>query len=121
MKTFADVAACAYSPARLPPEISTLSLLADEAATAGDPLARSILEDAGRLLAANAAAAARQAGVGADFRVSYAGAVLRGSRIVRNAFRNALPEANVTPPAHEPVFGAYLLGCRELRWEPKLP
>ncbi len=121
LRSFAEVVAFTYGSGRIPPEIPTLSILVDEAAEAGDPLAKRILQDAGEALAACTSAAARQAALGANFRVSYAGAVLRGSRTVRQAFRNALPEATVTPPAHEPVVGAYILGCRELGWEPNLP
>lgn len=108
-----------------PRDIARLSRIVDEAAESGDLAALEILVQAGRELAAGVSAIIRRAGLAEDCQVSYQGAVLRNSRSVRESFcrslKDAWPGAIVAPPAYSPIFGAYMLGCCQLGWEPHLP
>jgi hypothetical protein len=73
-------------------------------------------------LARGVVAVARRMGEsGAWWQVSWEGGVLRNSSVVREHFCSAvtkqLPEAVMTAPRFDPLYGAYLMGCRSLGWE----
>lgn len=121
VSSFADLVALMYKSANIAPKVAALSELVDQAADQRDPVAIGILKKAARELAVGAAEAARQADLGTKFRVSYAGSVLTRSKIVRDAFVRALPGAELVEPKYDPIYGAYLLACQELGWEPRLP
>jgi N-acetylglucosamine kinase-like BadF-type ATPase len=103
-----------------PRGIAALSRLVEEAANAGDAVASNILEAAGRELALGAEAVIRRLNLGAQPAVSCQGAVLRNCARVRRVFeaelKSRVPGAAVMPPVAEPLFGAWLIGCRELGW-----
>ena len=121
VEKFEDVIGLLYGREGMVREIAGLSRLVDEAAEGGDPAASAILCDAGRELAAGISAVIGRGGLSGTCRVSYQGAVLRDSRTVREAFCEAVlaewPSVQVTAPAHAPLFGAWLLGARQLQWK----
>jgi glucosamine kinase len=109
-----------YAQGRTTRDTAALSRVVGEVAAAGDAVAAEVLRRAGEVLAGHAAALARIPGV--PHRFSWQGAVLRNCAPVHGAFRarlrELLPDAEIVPPAHEPIWGAYLLGCRRLDWNP---
>ena len=118
--------------------VAALAPAVDACAERGDEVAAGICRQAGADLARAALAVirrlppARGARPGADnegqtaagsappVRVSYQGAVLARSRLVRDAFLETLradaPDIAVSAPRFEPVAGAVLLGAREAGW-----
>jgi N-acetylglucosamine kinase len=121
---FEDVIATIYGQTMNSREIASLSRVVDETAEGGDPAAIGILVNAGKELSAGVCAVVRRAALPGDCRISYQGGVVRGSKIVRNSFeecvRKACPGAVFAAPEHEPYFGAYLLGRRELGWDSRI-
>ena len=102
--------------------IALLSLTTERVAGAGDEVAREILGMAGEELARGVVAVARRMGdSSATWKVSWEGGVLRNSAVVRGHFCAAvtkqLPEAFVMAPKFDPLYGAYLMGCKSLGWE----
>jgi N-acetylglucosamine kinase-like BadF-type ATPase len=102
--------------------IALLSLTTERVAGAGDKVAREILWMAGEELARGVVAVARRMGdSSATWKVSWEGGVLRNSAAVRGHFCAAvtkqLPEASVMAPKFDPLYGAYLMGCKSLGWE----
>jgi N-acetylglucosamine kinase-like BadF-type ATPase len=118
---FEEIVALIYDQGMGPLQMAGLAALVHQAAEDGDAVAIAILREAGRELAAGALAVLQRSGLPSDCQVSYQGAVFRGSQIVRDAFCEAMPGASITSPAQEPIFGALLLGWRELGWEPRWP
>jgi N-acetylglucosamine kinase-like BadF-type ATPase len=100
-----------YTPEFPRPRIAAFAELVDEAAEHGDAIAREILNDAGRELAAIAAAVRGQLfEKDESARVAYVGGVFR-SRTVREEFI-ALTGDKVGPPIHGPAAGALLEAYR---------
>jgi N-acetylglucosamine kinase-like BadF-type ATPase len=99
---------------------ASLSPVVDAAAGAGDAVAQEILDRAGEELAAGAEALVRRLAMTQRCEVSWQGAVLDRCLRVRERFcavlRERLPGVTVVAPAREPVYGAWLLGCRALGW-----
>jgi len=117
---FAQAITRVYTENLEPRGIAELSRLVEQAADSGDSTARGILETAGRELALGAAAVVHRLDLGASPAVSYQGAVLRNCARVRRTFeaelKSRIPGAVVLPPVAEPLFGAWLIGSRELGW-----
>jgi glucosamine kinase len=119
---FSETLHCIYRSQTQVGLIAELSLTTERAATAGDRVALEILTNAGEELARGVEAVVRGLGVSSsECRVSWEGGVLRNSEIVRTHFCSAihrlLPEACVAPPLFDPLYGAYLMGCKSLGWE----
>ncbi len=97
------------------PRIAEYARLVDAAAENGDVLAREILNDAARQLAAGAAAVRAQLfQAGEQVRIAYVGGVFR-SRILLNEFCAAAGKEagnTVAPPLHGPAAGALLEAYR---------
>jgi len=98
-------------------DIAALPPLVAQVAAEGDIPARRILEEAARHLAAAAAAVARALTLTAQpVRVYPTGGLFREERFLAPAFRQAvaeaLPAAEISPPAFEPVVGAALLALQ---------
>lgn len=102
-------------------DVAALAPVVTAAAEAGDAVAEAICRCAGVDLARIVrTAVARSAGAG-GCRVSYQGAVLERSTLVRRAFCEALadgvPSLRVSAPLLPPVAGAILLGARAAGWD----
>jgi len=105
--------------------IASLARTADSAAQAGDAVAWKILEQAGDELARGTSAILRVLNFApSSSRISWEGAVIRNSTVVRDRFcatlATSFPAALITPPRFDPLYGAYLIGCKSLGWEPRL-
>jgi N-acetylglucosamine kinase len=114
--------------------IADLSRTAEAAAVARDRVAHNILERAGDDLASGVASVVRglDGAVGCEgcnecerFQVTWEGAVLRNSAIVRERFCSTLlqrvPEITIVPPRFDPIYGACLIGSRAVGWEMQKP
>jgi N-acetylglucosamine kinase-like BadF-type ATPase len=100
-----------YTPEYPRPRIAAFAELVDEAAEHGDRIAREILNDVGRELAAIAAAVRGQLFEKSEpVRVAYVGGVFR-SRTVREEFI-ALAGNETGPPKYGPAAGALLEAYR---------
>ena len=111
-----DVIAWFYGRQNQVERVAALAPLVSEAAEANDPAAIDILARAGRSLAEQAAAAARQVwptALPVPLRVSRAGGVWAAGHALEDAFvttlADAAPGAQLTPPSLPPVGGATLL------------
>lgn len=96
------------------PLLASLAPLVVAAARSGDPVARSILAEAGYSLAALAAAVARRLRMTrAPFPVYTVGGVFSAGPLVRDPMRRALrrivPRAVLSPPESAPVVGAVVM------------
>jgi N-acetylglucosamine kinase len=105
--------------------IADLGRTAEVAAEAGDEVAQEILDGAGNELSRGAGAVIRALNFDtANCRVSWEGSVLRNSAKIRERFCSTLlaafPGLSIVPPRFDPVFGAYLVGCKSLGWEAHL-
>jgi N-acetylglucosamine kinase len=105
--------------------IADLARTADTAAEVGDQVAQEIIEQAGDELARGAGAVIRALKFDpSDCRVSWEGSVIRNSVKVRERFCSTLeavyPGVSIVPPRFDPVYGAYLIGCKSLGWEAHL-
>jgi N-acetylglucosamine kinase len=121
---FSEVLHCIYREQKQARLIADLARTADAAAEAGDQVAQEILEQAGDELARGAGAVIRALNFDtADCRVSWEGAVMRNSTVVRERFCSSLAsaysEVSIVPPRFDPLYGAYLIGCKSLGWEPR--
>jgi N-acetylglucosamine kinase-like BadF-type ATPase len=117
---FPDTVARLYADLSGQLHVAALAPIVDACAEAGDEVAAVICRQAGNDLARVVLAVARRLPA-ADRRVSYQGAVLGRSRLVRGAFLTALEadalELDVRPPRFEPIVGAALLGARAAGWQ----
>jgi len=100
------------------PLLASLAPLVVAAARAGDPVARAILAEAGRSLAALAAAVARRLGMTrAPVPVYTVGGMFAAGRFVRapmrRALRTAVPRAVLRPPRSVPVAGAVMMALEQ--------
>jgi N-acetylglucosamine kinase-like BadF-type ATPase len=109
---------------RSPMQVNLIALLSltTERVAATDEVARQILRIAGEELAHGVLAVARRMGDGSlGWKVSWEGGVLRNSTAVREQFCSAvkkeLPGAAVVAPRFDPLYGAFLMGCKSLGWE----
>lgn len=93
--------------------LSQCSSLVNEVAEAGDTVARRVLFSAGDELARLAEVLLRRLPAPGTTIVTYHGAVLLHSRLVRESFesslRTRLPSVLLRAPVGDPVLGAYLL------------
>jgi len=94
--------------------IAALSQIVDRLARRGNPTARSLLEDAGRLLVEHLDAAADLAGLGPDIAWSAVGSVFQ-SDTVFTAVRNMTDRSPVTAQL-PPLGGGLLLAARKAGW-----
>jgi len=122
LKEFRESVAQVYVKGMEPRDIAALSRVAYEVAETGDEVARSIFFHAGDELADSVEAAIRQLNFqSSEVKVSYQGSVMSSCGLLRERFvgqlQRRLPRVVVLSPEFEPVIGAYLLGCRALRWE----
>lgn len=121
---FSEVLHCIYREQKQARLIADIARTADAAAEAKDQVALEILEQAGDELARGVGAIIRALNFEtADCRVSWEGAVMRNSTVVRERFCSSLAsaysEVSIVPPRFDPLYGAYLIGCRSLGWEPR--
>lgn len=121
---FPETLHCIYRSHRQASLIASLAHAADAAAQAGDQAARQILEQAGEELARGVGAVLRVLACDVSSScVSWEGTVIRNSAIVRERFCSALtrgfPQVSLVPPRFDPLYGAYLIGCKSLGWEPQ--
>ncbi|MBZ5703991.1 MAG: hypothetical protein LAN63_01420 [Acidobacteriia bacterium] len=103
-----------------PPDFAALLSIVLSAADAGDPLARTVLTQAGAELAAIAKIVIRRLFPEADtVPVAMSGGVFRNSALVRQVFYNSLrseyPKATITPTVIDPVRGALELARKRVR------
>lgn len=116
---FPDTVARLYSDLSGQQNVAALAPVVDACAEEGDEVAAAICRQAGDELARVVVAVARRLPA-ADRRMSYQGAVLGRSKLVRAAFVGALEaeglELEVQPPRFEPIVGAALLGARAAGW-----
>ncbi len=122
VQNFSETLQCIYRSQMQVCMIAKLSWATEVAAAVGDSVALGILERAGDELARGVEAVVRTLGYTCPgCQVSWDGAVLRNSAIVRNRFSSSLigrlPGVSITPPLFDPVYGAYLIGCKTLGWE----
>jgi N-acetylglucosamine kinase-like BadF-type ATPase len=108
-----------YSSASGQQQIASLAPVVDACANEGDEAAAAICRRAGAELARVVLAAVRRLAA-QKTRVSYQGAVLSRSRLVRSAFLEALdahgPGIDVRAPRFEPIAGAALIGAAAMGW-----
>jgi N-acetylglucosamine kinase-like BadF-type ATPase len=110
----ADLPAAIYNGEFEHAEIASLAEYVCEAAQEGDPLAQSILEDAGRNLGELASSVIIKLGLSAQtFRVACVGSVFNSGEFVLRPLREAVacvaPRATVGPPLYSPAIGAVKL------------
>ncbi len=107
----------AYRPPLAASEVAALAVLVERAAEEGDAVASAILQEAGRDLAATAAAVARRLGLQGQCPCAVAGSVLVKGRRVFAAFEGGIAEAGIAPTplvrVEESALGAVRL-AREL-------
>jgi N-acetylglucosamine kinase-like BadF-type ATPase len=97
--------------------IAAVAPLVDQAANAGDKIARGILEEAAAQLADLTRAVRRQIFLlSGSVPVAYIGGVFRSS-IVRESFRRRIPSG---PALHSPAIGALLEAYRAVNLQPSL-
>jgi N-acetylglucosamine kinase-like BadF-type ATPase len=100
--------------------VAALGAVVDACAKAGDPVAVAICRHAGADLARQVSAVLRRMPAG-ERTVSYQGAVLSKSALVRTAFCEAVTsgagDVEIRPPALEPIAGAVLLGAAAAGWQ----
>jgi N-acetylglucosamine kinase-like BadF-type ATPase len=100
--------------------VAALARFVDSCARDGDEVALRICRQAGADLARQVVAVLRRMPA-QDRAVSYQGAVLSRSALVREGFSDAVTRgetgAEIRPPALEPIAGAVLLGARAAGWQ----
>jgi N-acetylglucosamine kinase-like BadF-type ATPase len=106
-----------YAKSTQADDIARHSKLVIEAAEAGDEVARAILEDAGRELAASVIAVARRLKIiDREFPVAYVGGAFNAGETLLAPMREAIareaPRAVVGPPQRNPVEGAAMMAIR---------
>ena len=112
-----DLIGLVYAPDFPRRRIASLLPLVDEAAGAGDAVAREILEAAGRELGGAACAVIRGLGMEQEaFEVVLAGGAFQTRHLLRDAVdetvRALAPRAVLIEPRHEPAMGAALLALQ---------
>lgn len=125
VRDFSEILHPIYHAQRQVRLIADLARTADAAAEAGDQVALEILQRAGDELARGAGAVIRTLKFDpSDCCVSWEGSVIRNSLKVRERFCSilgaAFPGVSIVPPRFDPVYGAYLVGCKSLGWEAHL-
>lgn len=115
-----------YTPAWPRDRVARLAELVDRIAEEGDPVARSILQNAARELALQVGSVRRQLWAeGEGTLVSWVGGVFRSATLLERFRMLIAIEGNCTgePPKHGPAVGALLLAWRAaaLRVEPSGP
>lgn len=117
---FPDTVTRLYSDLSGQEHVAALAPIVDACAEAGDEVAAAICRRAGADLARAVLAVTRRLPA-PERLVSYQGAVLGRSRLVRAAFVEALEtrgiDVDVRPPRFEPIAGAVLLGARAAGWQ----
>jgi glucosamine kinase len=119
LSTFRDSVARLYSEdASGQLMVAALAPVVDASAKDGDDVALRICRQAGADLARQVVAVLRR--MPEETTVSYQGAVLRRSAIVRAAFSDAIASGangvEIRPPVLEPIGGAVLIGARAAGW-----
>jgi N-acetylglucosamine kinase-like BadF-type ATPase len=114
VRSASDLPGVIYNSDSEPVEIASLAELVEESARAGDPVAGTILADAGRDLALMAASVIRQLGFESRrFRVAVIGSVFKSGELVLNSFRSSVlgvaPQAEIGDPLFPPTIGAVKL------------
>lgn len=100
-------------------EVAAFALHVDEAAKAGDPVARGIIQQAGRDLGANVATIARILRMADEaFPISTVGSVIQSGPLIEEPFmavvREAAPHATLRPALHPPEVGAAVLAFKRI-------
>ncbi len=112
-----------YSDQCGPAHVAALAPVVDACAEEGDEVAAAICRLAGAELARAVLAVQRRLPTPEKL-ISYQGAVLSRSRLVRAAFLTALDaegrDLDVRPPRFEPIIGAARLGAAMLGWHPPI-
>ena len=113
----AEIPRFVYATTTHADDIARFTKVVAEAARAGDAVALGILQDAGRELAAAAAAVARRVGLmGHSFPVSYVGGAFNAGDLLLGPMRETLakevPAATLAPPLRTPVEGAAMMAIR---------
>jgi N-acetylglucosamine kinase-like BadF-type ATPase len=112
-----DLPAVVYNPVRgSRQEIASLAVLVTEEARAGDAVARTLLERAGRDLGEIAALLVGKLGLaGEEFPVAYVGGVFKAGELVlaplRERVARAAPRACVVSPLRDPAVGAAMIAA----------
>jgi N-acetylglucosamine kinase-like BadF-type ATPase len=114
-----DLPAVIYNSDAEPVEIASLAELVDEAAQAGDAVARGILTEAGRELGRLAVSVIDKLNLqGTEFLIACVGSVFRSGEIVLEPLRQAVlavaPRAEIGPALHSPAIGAARLAQRAM-------
>jgi N-acetylglucosamine kinase-like BadF-type ATPase len=122
LQDFSETLQCIYRSKSQVKLIANLSRTVEATARNGDREALKILKAAGEKLADGVTATLHALGYrDAGCLVAWEGGVLRNSEIVRNHFSSLLqkrfPKISVVAPQFDPVYGAYLIGCKNLEWE----
>ena len=112
-----DLIGLVYAPGFLRRRIAALLPLIDEAAGAGDDVARELLVSAGRELGGAACAVIRGLGMEQEgFEVVLAGGAFQTRNLLRDAVQETVlalaPRAVLIAPRHEPAMGAALLALQ---------
>jgi N-acetylglucosamine kinase-like BadF-type ATPase len=121
VQTFRDSVARLYSDdASGQLTVAALARLVDSCAKDGDEVALKICRQAGADLARQVLAVLQRMPA-QERAVSYQGAVLSRSALVREAFSAAVTSGangvEIRPPVLEPIAGAVLLGARAVGWQ----
>jgi len=122
LRDFSETLQCIYRSHMRVRLIADLSRTTEAAAAAGDTVALEILRKAGDELSRGVQAVAKALSMqprGTE--VTWEGSVLRNSELVRAQFITSLervePALTMVPPRFDPVYGAYLIGCKHIGWE----
>lgn len=99
-------------------DIPSIAPLVIDAATAGDAVGLSILQDAAALLADQVGVIVRELGASEPAGVVFIGGLIDHTalyaRVLRDAIIAACPRAEVRPPLHPPAYGAVLMALAQL-------
>lgn len=123
LKDFSQILQLFYSESMQPSQVAKLSLTVEAVAEGGDAVALQILEQAGRELAIGTVTLIRRLKYSVECVVSYYGAILQECPIVLEAFKHhivlSLPTTRIEEPVFDALYGAYLLGRREIESQEK--
>ncbi|NLC68569.1 MAG: hypothetical protein GX754_07265 [Clostridiaceae bacterium] len=118
LNTMLDVIKKVYGVSSSRYVISSAVPLVSKAASMGDGIAVDIFRSAGKEMARQAIAMLKRLNIKQEIIVTIAGGSWKGSRIMFEAFRNAVigafPNVTVTVPLFEPVIGGVILQAKKV-------
>lgn len=121
-----DLTRWVYAPTTHADDIARYGKLVIDAANAGDEVARTILDDAGRQLGLCVVAVAKRLAMNGEvFPVAYVGGAFHAGELLlvpmRAVVHEVAPRATIAPPVKTPVEGAAMMAARAALTRPARP